>query len=252
MRILLTNDDGILAEGLLALHQELRGDFDLSVVAPETEMNAISHAITLSRPLRVRQFKRDGVFFGYGVSGTPADCVKIALHEVLPERPDFILSGINLGSNVGINIVYSGTASAAAQGAFLGIPAVAISLNTKDNPDFGFAARFSRRIISFVMENGLRQGTALNVNIPALPEDQITGISFTAQDLVKRVDAYEKRNDPRGNAYYWLASETPIQQSRPNTDLSALSEKKITITPITYDLTDIQEMERLASLRFDL
>jgi len=252
MKVLLTNDDGILAEGLIALYEELKGDFEVSVVAPETEMSAVGHAVTLSNPLRIRQFKRNGIFFGYGVGGTPADCVKIAVQEILKQRPDIILSGINLGSNVGINILYSGTASAATEGAFLGFPSVAISLNTKTNPDFSFAARFSRRIIRFVMENGLKEGTALNVNIPAIPEDRIKGISFTTQDPVRHRDRYEKRNDPRGNVYYWLASETPVEESSPNTDLKALMGNRITITPITFDLTDLKEVKRLASLDFDL
>jgi 5'-nucleotidase len=252
MRILLTNDDGILAEGLIALYEELKGDFELSVVAPETEMSAVGHAITLSNPLRVRRFKRNGVFFGYGVSGTPADCVKIGVQEILQKRPDMIISGINLGSNVGINLLYSGTVSAATEGAFLGIPSVAISLSTKNDPEFSFPARFSRRMIKFVMENGLREGAALNVNIPAVPEDQIKGISFTTQDLVRHRDVYEKRNDPRGNVYYWLASETPVEESIPNTDLMALKENRITITPITFDLTDVKQVKRLASSGFDL
>ena len=252
MRILLTNDDGILADGLFALYEELKGDFDLSIVAPEVEMSATGHAISLSNPLRVRQFKRRGVFFGYGVSGTPADCVKIGVQEILAHRPDMIISGINMGSNVGINLLYSGTVSAATEGAFLGIPSVAISLNTKIDPDFGFAARFSRRIIAFIVEHGLSDGTALNVNIPAIPEDQISGVSFTTQDLVRQRDVFEKRNDPRGNNYYWLAAETPIEESLPNTDLKVLAENRITITPITFDLTDLKEVKRLASLTFEL
>ncbi|MFW6147665.1 MAG: 5'/3'-nucleotidase SurE [Thermodesulfobacteriota bacterium] len=250
MKILLTNDDGILAEGLFALHEELKADFELFVVAPEVEMSAAGHAISLSNPLRVRPFKRRGTFFGYGVSGTPADSVKIGVQEILPERPDMIISGINLGSNVGINLLYSGTVSAATEGAFLGIPSAAISLNTKIDPDFGFAARFARRLIAFIGEHGVSEGTALNVNIPAIPEDQIKGISFTHQDLAKQRDAFEKRNDPRGNIYYWLASETPIEESLPNTDLKALAENRVTITPITFDLTNHKEMKRLASLDF--
>jgi 5'-nucleotidase len=252
MKLLLTNDDGILAEGLLSLYEELKGDFELSIVAPEVEMSAAGHAISLSNFLRVRSFKRRGVFFGYGVSGTPADSVKIAVQEILPHRPDMIISGINLGANVGINLLYSGTVSAATEGAFLGIPSVAISLSTKIDPDFGFAARFSRRIIAFIADHGLSQGTALNVNIPALPEDQIRGVSFTTQDLARQRDVFEKRNDPRGNVYYWLARETPIEESLPNTDLMALSEDRITITPITFDLTDHKEAERLSSLPFEL
>lgn len=252
MRMLLTNDDGILADGLFALYEELKGDFDLSVVAPEVEMSATGHAISLSNPLRVRRFKRRGVFFGYGVSGTPADCVKIGVQEILPHRPDMIISGVNMGSNVGINLLYSGTVSAATEGAFLGIPSVAISLNTKIDPDFSFATSFSRRIISFIAEHGLSEGTALNINIPAIPEDQIKGISFTTQDLVRQRDVFEKRNDPRGNVYYWLAAETPVEESLPHTDLKALTENRITITPITFDLTDLKEVKRLASLTFDL
>ncbi|UCG64822.1 MAG: 5'/3'-nucleotidase SurE [Deltaproteobacteria bacterium] len=252
MRILLTNDDGILAEGLIALYEELKDDFELSIVAPETEMSAVGHAITLSNPLRVRRFKRNGTFFGYGVSGTPADCVKIGVQEILQQRPDMILSGINLGSNVGINLLYSGTVSAATEGAFLGIPSVAISLNTKNDPDFGFAAKFSRRMIQIVKENGLREGTALNVNIPAVPEDQIKGVSVTTQDLVRHKDIYEKRKDPRGNVYYWLAGETPVEDSIPDTDLMALRENRITITPISFDLTDVKEVKRLTSSIFDL
>jgi len=252
MKILLTNDDGILADGLIALYEELKGDFELSIVAPETEMSAVGHAITLSKPLRVRRFKRNGIFLGYGVSGTPADCVKIGVQEILQQKPDMILSGINLGSNVGINLLYSGTVSAATEGAFLGIPSVAISLNTKNDPDFGFPARFSRRMIQFVKENGLKEGKALNVNIPAIPEDQIKGISVTTQDLVRHRDRYEKRNDPRGNVYYWLATETPVKESIPNTDLMALKENRITITPISFDLTDVKEVKRLGSSIFDL
>jgi 5'-nucleotidase len=244
MRILLTNDDGILAEGLIALYEELKDDFDLSVVAPETEMSAVGHAITLSNPLRVRRFKRNGAFFGYGVSGTPADCVKIAIQEILQQRPDMIISGINMGSNVGINLLYSGTVSAATEGAFLGVPSVAISLNAKNGPDFSFPAKFSRQMIRFVTQNSLREGTALNVNIPAMPEDQIKGISFTTQDLVRQRDTYEKRNDP--------ASETPVEESIPNTDLKILQENRITITPITFDLTDLKEVKRLTSIGFDL
>lgn len=252
MRILLTNDDGILADGLEALFEELRYDFEVSVVAPETEMSAVGHAITLANPLRINKFKKNGAFIGYGISGTPADCIKIALQEILEFRPDMILSGINLGSNVGINILYSGTASAATEGAFFGIPSIAISLATKTKPDFSFAARFSRKLIEFVNHNGLRKGTALNVNIPAIPEKEMKGVSFTTQDLVSQRDKYEKRTDPRGNVYYWLAKEIPIDESLPDTDLSALKEGCITITPITFDLTDSKEAERLNSIGFEL
>jgi 5'-nucleotidase len=195
---------------------------------------------------------RNGDFFGLAITGTPADCVKIAVHELLEQKPDIVLSGINPGANVGINILYSGTVSAATEGAFLGIPSIAISLNTKKNPDYAFAARFSRRLIDFVKKNGLNQGIALNVNIPALPEDQIRGISFVPQELARHRDKYEKRNDPRGDAYYWLAYEKPVEERISESDSKALGENRITITPISFDLTNPEEMKRLVSIEFIL
>jgi 5'-nucleotidase len=247
MKVLLTNDDGIHAPGLMALHQELNGDFDLDIVAPESEMSAVGHAITLAHPLRVKAVHKNGVFFGYGVTGTPADCVKIAVQELLQRPPDIILSGINWGANVGVNVLYSGTVSAATEGAFLGIGAAAISLKGEKNPDYGFAARFSREIIRFITENGLRKGTALNVNIPAVPADKIRGVSITRQDMSRFRERYERRVDPRGNVYYWLTGETPVEEEGPDTDARALKENRITITPITYDLTCLEEVNRLLS-----
>ncbi len=147
MNILLTNDDGIHAPGLFALHEALKSDHDLHIVAPEAEMSAVGHAITLVNPIRVKTVLKNGDFFGYAVSGTPADCVKIAVQEILEPPPDIILSGINWGNNVGVNILYSGTVSAATEGAFLGIPSAAISIGIQKKPDFAFAARFSRMVI---------------------------------------------------------------------------------------------------------
>ena len=247
MKVLLTNDDGIHAPGLKALFRELKGDFDIDIVAPESEMSAVGHAITLAHPLRVQAVHKNGEFFGYSVSGTPADCVKIAVQELLKVSPDIILSGINLGANVGVNVLYSGTVSAATEGAFLGIGAAAISLSTRQNADYAFAARFSREIIRFIMENGLRKGTALNVNIPGVSAAKITGISITRQGISRIKERYERRVDPRGNVYYWLSGEIPVEEERPDADIKALEDNKITITPITYDLTCMEEMERLRS-----
>ncbi len=247
MKVLLTNDDGIHAPGLMALYQELSGDFDLDIVAPESEMSAVGHAITLTSPLRVQSVHKNGGFFGYGVTGTPADCVKIAVQEIMKNPPDIILSGINLGANVGVNVLYSGTVSAATEGVFLGIRSAAISLSRQQKPDFRFAARFSREIIRFMTENGLKKGTALNVNIPAVPIDKITGVSITRQGMSRHKESYERRIDPRGNVYYWLTGETPVEEDLPHADARALKENKITITPITYDLTCLEEAERLRS-----
>lgn len=252
MKILLTNDDGIHAPGLLALHRALRSDFDVEIVAPETEMSAVGHAITLSSPLRVQKVYKKGSFYGHAVTGTPADCVKIAINELIDGRPDIILSGINPGANVGVNILYSGTVSAATEGAFLGVPSAAISLDTRKNPDFRFAAEFSKEIIRFITERGLGKGTALNVNVPALPREKIEGVRITRQGTARFEERFERRIDPRDNVYYWLSGETPVENGSPYVDSMALKEKMITITPIQYDLTNKEELERLKSYAPDL
>jgi 5'-nucleotidase len=245
MRILLTNDDGIHAPGLLALQQALTGDHDVDIVAPEVEMSAVGHAITLTSPLRVRPVNKNGAFYGFAVSGTPADCVKIAVRELMKFPPDIVLSGINLGANVGVNVLYSGTVSAATEGAFLGIKSAAISLNTYENPDFQFAAQFSRRIIQYMAANGLKEGTALNVNIPALPPHEIAGVSITRQGVSRFEERYDRRIDPRGIVYYWLSGEKQVDTDRPHTDANALKRSMITITPIQYNLTSEEEFVRL-------
>jgi 5'-nucleotidase len=247
MRILLTNDDGIHAEGLYALYEALKTENEVFIVAPEIEMSAVGHAITLNQPLRVRKVHKEGAFYGYAVTGTPADCIKIAVKELLETPPDFILSGINLGRNVGMDILYSGTVSAATEGAFLGFPSAAISLDTRKSPDFSFAANFSREIIRFMKETRLRDGTALNVNIPAVPPDKIEGIVFARQGTSRFEERFERRSDPRGNTYYWLTGETLVGDGKSDTDSSALRNKKITITPIQYDLTCVEEVKKLQS-----
>jgi len=248
MRVLLTNDDGIHAPGLKALYQELKRDFQVYIVAPDSERSAVGHAITLTSPLRVQEVFKNGSFFGYGVKGTPADCVKIAVQELLEAAPDVILSGVNLGANVGVNVLYSGTVSAATEGAFLGIPSAAISLDIRTNPDFRFAARFGIEIIRFIREHGLRERTALNVNIPAVPPEKLEGVSFTRQGVARFREKFERRIDPRGNVYYWLSGETPLEEGNPDADARALKQNWITITPISYDLTCEEELLRLRKL----
>lgn len=248
MRVLLTNDDGIHAEGLRALYDALRQDHAVDVVGPETEMSAVGHAITLSSPLRVQRVYKGGSFFGHSVNGTPADCVKIAVKELLDHPPHVIVSGINLGRNVGMDILYSGTVCAATEGAFLGFPSAAISLDTRQNPDFRFAAGFGRAVLRFISEHGLGDGTALNVNIPSVPPEEIAGVSFVRQGTARFEEHFESRNDPRGNVYYWLSAETAIENGHPDTDSMALKANRITITPIQYDLTAVKELERLQSL----
>lgn len=237
-KVLLTNDDGIYAQGLLALYQSLSEEYDVQVVAPEVEMSAVGHAITLHNPIRVKEVKRKGRFFGYAVTGTPADCVKLATQELLNGNPpDVVISGINLGANVGVNLLYSGTVSAATEAAFLGFPSAAISLDTLIKPDFTYAAKFAKRIVRLLLNIKLGNGIALNVNIPAIPEHEIEGVEFTVQGTARFIERFEKRVDPRGNVYYWLTGETPMEDPRPDSDGKVLKSKRISITPIYYDLT---------------
>ncbi len=249
MKILLTNDDGIYAPGIYALYEALKDEHQLDVVAPESEMSAVGHAITLNLPLRVRKIRRNKTFFGYGVTGTPADCVKIAIQELLNSPPDIILSGINLGANVGVNVLYSGTVSAATEGAFLGIRSAAISLNTLTDPDFSVAAEFSRELIRFMIDSDLKKGTALNVNVPAIPREEIAGVCLARQGTTQVKEFFDRRSDPRGNTYYWLSGETPEEDRNPDTDAVLLKQNKITMTPIYFDLTCDEELGRLKTCK---
>ena len=237
MRFLLTNDDGIYARGLSALYQELSKDADCLIVAPEVEQSAVGHAITLFRPLMVRAARKEGNFVGYAVKGTPADCVKIGIRELSDKPVDLVVSGINLGANVGTNVIYSGTVSAATEGIIMGIPSMAISLDTHRNADFSFAARFARKMADFILKNPMTN-VALNINIPASPEEEIKGVVVARQGRARLIESFEKRVDPRENIYYWLAGETQLSNGEEaDSDACALRHGMISITPIYYDLT---------------
>ncbi|MES0396605.1 MAG: 5'/3'-nucleotidase SurE [Syntrophobacteria bacterium] len=250
MRILLTNDDGIYAKGIEVLHEHLSKDHDVVVVAPETEQSAVGHAITLTDPLRVKSINRNGAFFGYAVKGTPADCVKLAINELMNPPPDLVVSGINLGANVGINVIYSGTVSAATEGTILGVPAIAVSINTFSDPDFRPAARFARLLVRQVKEHGLPPHTSLNVNVPAISESKIRGVRVTRQGVTRFVEKFDRRIDPRENVYYWQCGSTPPLEEDGDTDASALANDCISITPIQHDLTNYDFLESLRSWSF--
>ncbi|MBI5186190.1 MAG: 5'/3'-nucleotidase SurE [Nitrospinae bacterium] len=241
--ILLTNDDGIRAPGLRALYESIKEVDEVCVVAPETEMSAVGHAITLSDPLRVKEIMKNGGFFGYAVSGTPADCVKIALKAILRKKPDMVLSGINQGANVGTNVIYSGTVSAATEGTILGIPSIAISLDSFVDTDFSAAAAFAKRLVSQIRKRAFPKGTLLNVNVPSVPADQIQGVEIVPQGKSRVVETFDKRVDPRQHTYYWQAGEMVIMEEDEGTDCWALRHKKISITPIHFDLTDYGNMD---------
>lgn len=246
MRYLLTNDDGIYAKGLSALYQELSKDADCLIVAPEVEQSAVGHAITLFRPLMVRRAKKNGNFLGYAVTGTPADCVKIGVRELSEKPVDLVVSGINAGANVGINVIYSGTVSAATEGVILGIPSMAISLDAYENADFSFAARFARKMAAFILKDYQNRHVALNVNVPALPEEKIKGVVVAKQGRARLIENFEKRVDPRENTYYWLAGETQLSDDEDvDSDACALRRGMITITPIYYDLTRYDVLDDL-------
>lgn len=239
MKILVTNDDGITAPGIAALVSELKKLGEIIVVAPSVERSAVGHAITLSDPLRIWPHSENGNFFGYAVNGTPADCVKLAYWALLKGRamPDLLVSGINLGSNTGINTIYSGTVSAATEGAIIGIPSFAISLTTFKNPDFSYAAKFAYKLGQLLVQKKLPKGVFLNVNVPAVPESEISGVMITTQGLALYEEEFDLRSDPHGREYYWLTGQKINIETRPDVDDRAIIDKKVSITPLHYDLT---------------
>lgn len=245
MNILLTNDDGIYSDGIYALYESLIKIADVTVVAPEAEQSAVGHAITMSAPLRVKEAYRKNKFFGYAVSKTPADCVKLAIRSLLKKKPDLIISGINLGPNTGFSVLYSGTVSGAMEGAILGFPSIAVSLGTFANPDFSFAASFTAKIAKHTYKHGLPKGTFLNINVPARPSSKIKGVKITKQGKTPIFESFVKRIDPRRRIYYWLTGEVMNLNGDKDSDISALKNDYITITPLQYDLTDHSSIVKL-------
>ncbi len=246
-RILLSNDDGISAPGLKALWQEIQGLGDVVVVAPDSEKSAVGHAITLSDPLRVWNFERNDRFFGYAVNGTPADCVKIAYWALLKEKPDLVISGINQGSNSGINAIYSGTVSAATEGTILRIPSFAISLTTFTDPDFTYAAKFARKLAAVILANGLPQGTLLNVNVPPVPEAEIAGVQITRQGQSAYLEHFDRRVDPANRVYYWLTGKKIDVEENLAVDDFAITKNMVSVTPLHHDLTNYDYLPQLES-----
>jgi 5'-nucleotidase len=225
LSILISNDDGIDAPGIYALAQEIKKIASVTVVAPDKQQSAVGHAITMNYPLRAMPFAKNDEFFGHAVVGTPADAVKLGVRLLLKTPPDMIISGINHGSNTAINIIYSGTVSAATEGTILGIPSIAVSLTTYQDADFSYA-------------KGLPEGTLLNVNVPAVPEDQIRGAMITKQGSSKWYDTFDVRRDPANREYFWLTGRMEVTDTDPDTDQLAIRNNFISITPIHYDLTD--------------
>jgi len=244
--ILLTNDDGIHAEGLRYLRMAAENIGRVSIVAPEAEQSAVGHSITLYDPIRAREFSKNGHFYGYGIGGTPADSVKLALYSLLPSPPALVLSGINDGANLGINILYSGTVSAATEAAILGLPAMSVSLDQKKDPPFSWAVPHIEALAAWVLRHGLPRGVALNVNIPALPPEKVRGYKVTRQGLTKFKESFEQREDPRGNHYYWLSGQATADDTSEDSDVAAVRQGYVSVTPLFYDLTAQSHMEVLS------
>lgn len=248
LNILLTNDDGIFAPGLRALLEELRHVGNVTVVAPATEQSAVGHSITLMQPLLVQEvFDEHHQRIGWGVEGRPADCVKLAITQLLPQRPDLVVSGINAGSNAGINVLYSGTVAAAIEGAFFGITSIAVSLEYKKPPRLNFpkAAVLGRQMVEQILAQQPRAGELFNVNIPALDDGPPLGVKVAAQGTAPYDEKYDRRTDPRGRTYFWIASDVNCPPDVGESDVRDLANRFITITPLHFNLTDPVRLQQM-------
>jgi 5'-nucleotidase len=262
LKILISNDDGIFALGVRTLANTLAAaGHKITVVCPDRERSATGHGLTLHQPIRAEPvnsiFHEDVV--AWSCSGTPADCVKFALSAVLDTRPDFVLSGINHGPNLGTDVLYSGTVSAAMEGTLEGIPSLALSLVSFTSHEFQTAANFALKLVQQLAIDRLPQATLLSINIPAVAEDELVGVMVTRQGLRRYIEKFEKRLDPRGKNYYWLIGEIiedieqPEDSSLPPhimTDVQAIRDRYITITPLRYNLTDSMIVQHLYNLNW--
>ena len=243
-RILLTNDDGIEAPGLIALQNAVKELGETIIVAPEHERSASSHSITMFTPLRVNEHHINGTFWGYKVNGTPVDCVKIAITEIIKEPVDLVISGINLGPNTGISVIYSGTVAAAGEGALLGIPSFAISLSSYKIRDYRAAADFAYKFAKFMLREKPVNGTFFNINVPGGTSEEIKGFKFTSQGKGIFREKYFHRVDPFKQSYYWLTGGKIYENEDKTGDETAVKEKYISITPVKYELTDYDILEK--------
>lgn len=244
--ILISNDDGIDADGIKALTREIKKFAEVVVVAPHTQQSAVGHSITMADPIRAKKTLMFGDFYGYAVTGTPADSVKIGVHTLLKNRKiDLLISGINQGANTAINIIYSGTVSAATEGTILGIPSIAVSLTSYTHKNFSIAAKYASRLAKIVIKNGLPKGTLLNVNVPAIKK--VKSALLTKQGKSSWDDTYEIRVDPANRQYYWLTGSMLKTDKTREYDVKAVDDGYISVTPIHYDLTDYSFYEKMKS-----
>ena len=241
MHILVTNDDGIASPALLQLKSHLSALGRVTIIAPDRNQSATSQALTLHRPLRIHALGDDT----YSVDGTPTDCVLVSFHGKLIERPDFVVSGINHGPNMGEDVFYSGTVAAAIEGALQGVPALAASLVTREPSDFAEPAASVAQLVRQVLEHGMPERLLLNVNFPFLPRAAIRGLQLTRLGSRVYEDTLVKKVDPRGREYYWIGGEDPIWRPEPGTDFSAVHDGYVSVTPMHLDLTDTAAITRM-------
>ncbi len=247
--ILVTNDDSISAPGIKALCEVAKTFGDVVVVAPDKPQSGMGHAITINQMIRVNRTNYHSGTEEYAISGTPVDCVKMAVNYLMPKKPDLIVSGVNHGSNASVNVIYSGTMSAAVEGAMEGIPSIGFSLlDYSVEADFEPSQHYLKLIIEKVLKMGLPEGTCLNVNIPKLPLDLMRGIKVCRQANGNWVETFEERQDPYGKPYYWLAGEfTNFEPDAEDTDLFALENGYVSVVPIQFDLTAHKDLKTITS-----
>lgn len=250
MKILISNDDGLVANGIRALTEELSVDNDVYVIAPDRERSAAGHSLTMHTPLRVEELDpKFGAKRNWVTTGTPGDCVKIGLSAILSdaEKPDIVISGINHGPNLGADILYSGTVSCAMEGAMLGYPSIAVSLASMNTEPEHFypAGRFVAKLLPRLKNINFPTKTILNINVPSIDEEDFAGVAITKLGTRMFTDNYEKRVDPRGKIYYWLAGELIKYEDNDNNDINAIRNNKISITPITFEITHSKIMPEL-------
>lgn len=246
--ILVTNDDGVMAPGIRHLVKFMLKVGEVVVVAPDKPQSGMGHAVTITNPLRLEKITVDGGHDEYSCSGTPVDCVKLAVNRVLKRKPDLLVSGINHGANSSISVIYSGTMSAAIEGSMESIPSVGFSLlDYRFDADFTQAQKYIRQIAANVLEHGLPKGICLNVNIPALKEQEIKGVMVCRQARGNWEEEFDYRKDPRGKDYYWLTGRFNLHENSNETDEWALKNNYISVVPTQFDFTAhdlIQEIKK--------
>lgn len=247
MRILVTNDDGIFAEGIYRLAKYMQCNGEVLVVAPDSERSATGHAITMRSPLTVKKVKFfDTKIEAYSINGTPADCVKMGIEALFKtKKPDIVISGINNEPNLGTDVIYSGTVSAAVESGIMGIPSIAVSMGSYKANQFDDAAQFTSSLLKKIMKGNKPHNIVVNVNYPDKPKDEIKGVKITTLGIRKYDNAFIERKDPWGNVYYWMSGTVREMEQDPQSDIIAINEDYISITPIHFDLTNFKHFEEL-------